>query len=557
MGNLKKEKNRKIRENASSKSPNFSNVKVKGENFYRNAKKTKLLNMYKADAKVLQSKEIPVARVDPNRKWFNNTRVISQDALDHFREAISSKLNGENNSYNVLLKRNKLPLSLLNESGNSINFDPDSTARKDLMTNDIKSKNDPNNNSKKNLILSKKNSNLKFSDLNELINQTDGDNKSFQEKIEINQTLGLMNKYDDFENLSNEARDAIFSKGQSKRIWNELYKVIDSSDVVIQVLDARDPMGTRCKTVERYMKTETPHKHLIFVLNKCDLIPTWCAAAWVKHLSKDFPTLAFHASIKNSFGKGSLIQLLRQFSQLHSDRKQISIGFIGYPNVGKSSIINTLRNKKVCTVAPIPGETKVWQYITLTKRIFLIDCPGIVPPSLNDTEEDLLFRSVVRVENVSNPDQYIDGVLKRCKTTHLERTYEVKDWDNDSKIFMEKIGKKAGKLLKGGEVDFHGVAIKVINDFLRGKIPWFVPPPEDENSSANRKRKLEDRKSIEDDTKKQKTQPIQSPAETKVQTQSEGSQQSVVNTSEETEETEEKEEAEEAEDGEEWKGFDD
>ena len=117
--------------------------------------------------------------------------------------------------------------------------------------------------------------------------------------------------------------------------------MIDSSDVVIQVLDARDPMGTRCKTVERYMKTETPHKHLIFVLNKCDLVPTWCAAAWVKHLSKDFPTLAFHASIKNSFGKGSLIQLLRQFSQLHSDRKQISIGFIGYPNVGKSSIINT------------------------------------------------------------------------------------------------------------------------------------------------------------------------------------------------------------------------
>ena len=73
-------------------------------------------------------------------------------------------------------------------------------------------------------------------------------------------------------------------------------------------------------------------------------------AAWVRHLSKDYPTLAFHASITNSFGKGSLIQLLRQFSSLHSDRKQISVGFIGYPNTGKSSIINTLRKKKVCTV---------------------------------------------------------------------------------------------------------------------------------------------------------------------------------------------------------------
>jgi hypothetical protein len=82
-------------------------------------------------------------------------------------------------------------------------------------------------------------------------------------------------------------------------------------------------------------------------------------ARWVKILSESHPTLAFHASITNPFGKGSLIQLLRQFSALHPDKKQISVGFIGYPNVGKSSVINTLRKKKVCNVAPIPGETKV------------------------------------------------------------------------------------------------------------------------------------------------------------------------------------------------------
>lgn len=75
------------------------------------------------------------------------------------------------------------------------------------------------------------------------------------------------------------AREAIFSKGQSKRIWNELYKVIDSSDVVIHVLDARDPLGTRCRSVEKYIKEEAPHKHLIFVLNKCDLVPTGVAVS--------------------------------------------------------------------------------------------------------------------------------------------------------------------------------------------------------------------------------------------------------------------------------------
>jgi nuclear GTP-binding protein len=152
------------------------------------------------------------------------------------------------------------------------------------------------------------------------------------------------------------------------------------------------------------------------------------------------------------------------------------VGFIGYPNTGKSSIINTLRKKKVCTVAPIPGETKVWQYITLMKRIYLIDCPGVVPPNQNDTPEDILLRGVCRVENVDNPEQYIPAVLKRVQPRHLERTYGVKGSD-DPLEFLSVLARKGGRLLRGGEPDLDGVAKMVINDFLRGKIPWFTPPP--------------------------------------------------------------------------------
>ncbi|KAJ4358782.1 GTPase required for pre-60S ribosomal subunit nuclear export and maturation [Didymosphaeria variabile] len=199
-------------------------------------------------------------------------------------------------------------------------------------------------------------------------------------------------------------------------------------------------------------------------------------AAWVRHLSKEFPTLAFHASINNSFGKGSLISLLRQFSQLHADRKQISVGLIGYPNVGKSSIVNTLRNKPVCTVAPIAGETKVWQYITLMKRIYLIDCPGIVPPNQQDTDEELLLRGSVRVENVAWPAQYVEAVLRRVQPKHLQRTYDVTGY-TDSTSFLELLCRKMGRLLKGGEADLDAVARIVLNDWIRGKIPWFTPPP--------------------------------------------------------------------------------
>ena len=75
--------------------------------------------------------------------------------------------------------------------------------------------------------------------------------------------------------------EPIYSKGQSRRIWGELYKVIDSSDVIIHVLDARDPLGTRCRSVEKHIRDEKPHKHLVFLLNKVDLVPTWVTVSFL------------------------------------------------------------------------------------------------------------------------------------------------------------------------------------------------------------------------------------------------------------------------------------
>ncbi|KAL8724814.1 MAG: hypothetical protein Q9166_007739 [cf. Caloplaca sp. 2 TL-2023] len=481
MGTGKKEASRKERQNKVGYGMN--NVKTKGENFYRSAKKAKNLNMFKegkaqrnADGKItraasFQSRELPKALVEPNRKWFGNTRVISQDALSSFREAMAERAS---DPYQVLLKTNKLPMSLIND-GQSKNGLKQHQAKIEVESSSYGDTFGPK--------AQRKRVKLGVGSLEDLAGETVKMHDNYLERLEqakeLSGTAGQEEAAGEAvpdEAILSTAREPIFSKGQSKRIWNELYKVIDSSDVVIHVLDARDPLGTRCHSVEKYIREEAPHKHLIFVLNKCDLVPTGVAASWVRHLSTSYPTLAFHASITNSFGKGSLIQLLRQFSSLHSDRKQISVGFIGYPNTGKSSIINTLRKKKVCTVAPIPGETKVWQYITLMKRIYLIDCPGVVPPNANDSEQDILLRGVVRVENVENPHVYIPAVLKRTKPQHIERTYDVRGFTNATE-FLELLARKAGRLLKGGEADVDGVAKMVLNDFLRGKIPWFTPPP--------------------------------------------------------------------------------
>ncbi|KAL4867336.1 hypothetical protein BDV12DRAFT_171480 [Aspergillus spectabilis] len=481
MGTGKKEATRRVRQGKVD--DGMGNVRTKGENFYRDAKKVKHLNMLKDGkprrnaagditvAASYQSRDAPVARIEPNRKWFGNTRVISQEALSSFREAVAERAS---DPYQVLLKTNKLPMSLIKEN-QTVNGLKQHEAKMAIETSPFSDTFGPK--------AQRKRVKLGVSSLEDLAGETVKMHDTYVEKTDQTRHDDGTVVVDGDDVVADLAlgtlptsREAVFLKGQSKRIWNELYKVIDSSDVVIHVIDARDPEGTRCRGIEKYIREEAAHKHLIFVLNKCDLVPTGVAAAWVRHLSKDYPTLAFHASINNSFGKGSLIQLLRQFSSLHSDRKQISVGFIGYPNTGKSSIINTLRKKKVCTVAPIPGETKVWQYITLMKRIYLIDCPGVVPPNPNDSPEDILLRGVVRVENVDNPEQYIPAILKRVQPKHLERTYGIKD-PKDAVDFLSVLARKGGRLLRGGEPDLDGVAKMVINDFLRGKIPWFTPPP--------------------------------------------------------------------------------
>jgi nuclear GTP-binding protein len=264
----------------------------------------------------------PVKRIAPDRRWFGNTRVIGQSELNKFREEMGKQVN---DPYAVVMRNKKLPMALLTDEFKN--------SRMDLLRsesfNEIFSKK-----------RQRKKPKLAVEDLNSLILQVNQESEKYTEENDSNVAS--------VKSLKDEVSARIFEKGQSRRIWNELYKVIDASDVLVQVLDSRDPMGTRSARIENELKRpERRHKHLIFVLNKCDLIPTWATKRWVKVLSQEYPTLAFHASITNPFGKGALIQLLRQFGVLHSDKKQISVGFVGYPNVGKSCIINTLRKKNV------------------------------------------------------------------------------------------------------------------------------------------------------------------------------------------------------------------
>ena len=144
---------------------------------------------------------------------------------------------------------------------------------------------------------------------------------------------------------------------------------------------------------------------------------------------------------QNKWAANTIMETIRLFKLFC-----FSVGFIGYPNVGKSSIINTLKKKKVCKTAPIPGETKVWQYVTLMKKIYLIDCPGVVYPT-GDTETEIVLKSVVRVENLKQPSEHIEEVLNRVKVEYIQKTYNILEW-TDVDDFLEKFCKRSGRLLK-------------------------------------------------------------------------------------------------------------
>lgn len=233
-----------------------------------------------------------VARPSPG-----NTRVISQDALDHFRTSLGSRVD---DPYSVLLRRNKLPMSLIQDPSKSSN--PSITAVESFANTF-----GPNAQRKRPRLEGG------MGTFEELAESSARAGQAAEEAVEAaaakaagaglvpadaeigsSSAAGPSTTGDDEPYMIPVTRgrsEPIYSKGQSRRIWGELYKVIDSSDVIIHVLDVRDPLGTRCRSVEKHIREEKPHKHLIFLLNKVDLVPTWVTVSASPCLSSLFSHL--------------------------------------------------------------------------------------------------------------------------------------------------------------------------------------------------------------------------------------------------------------------------
>ncbi|XP_073316798.1 guanine nucleotide-binding protein-like NSN1 isoform X1 [Primulina huaijiensis] len=291
-----------------------------------------------------------------------------------------------------------------------------------------------------------------------------------------------------------------------KSFYKELVKVIEASDVILEVLDARDPLGTRCVDMENMVMKSGPDKRLVLLLNKIDLVPREVAEKWLNYLREELPTVAFKCSTQEQksnlgwkstrkagkaaksgkasnilqtsdcLGAETLIKLLKNYSRSHDIKKSITVGVIGLPNVGKSSLINSLKRSQVANVGATPGLTRSMQEVQLDKNVKLLDCPGVVMLKSSETDASIALRNCKRIEKLDDPIGPVKEILKLCPDKILVTLYKIPGFSSVDD-FLQIVATVRGKLKKGGIVDVESAARIVLHDWNVGKIPYYTMPP--------------------------------------------------------------------------------
>ncbi|XP_047328878.1 guanine nucleotide-binding protein-like NSN1 [Impatiens glandulifera] len=320
--------------------------------------------------------------------------------------------------------------------------------------------------------------------------------------------LGLLDDADISETASaKEVKDTDATAGAGKvrvnserYFYKELVKVIEASDVILEVLDARDPIGTRCVDMEKMVMKSGSDKRLVLLLNKIDLVPRESVEKWLTYLREELPAVAFKCSTQEQksnlgwksaskaakssnilqtsdcLGAETLLKLLKNYSRSHEIKKSITVGIIGLPNVGKSSLINSLKRCQVVNVGATPGLTKSMQEVHLDKNIWLLDCPGVVMLRAAASEASVALRNCKKIEKLEDPIGPVNEILKLCPTRVLVTLYKIPSFESVDD-FLQKVATVRGKLKKGGVVDIEAAARIVLHDWNEGKIPYYTMPP--------------------------------------------------------------------------------
>lgn len=273
-----------------------------------------------------------------------------------------------------------------------------------------------------------------------------------------------------------------FTPGRSKNLKNIrkqkqkfpklMYDVVRTSDIILEVLDARFVDETRNEEVEKLIKKEG--KKIIYVLNKIDLVDKKLKLEEI-HTKKLFPYCFI--SCRERTGQTKLrtkIKIaVKRLDIKEKDKKRAQIGIIGYPNTGKSSLINLLAGGASAKTGSSAGFTKGIQKIRLTSDILLLDTPGVIPVkeyshSLKEAIERHTKIGARTSEKIRDPEMVVFSLMK-TNSSEIEKFYNI-NVNGDAEKLIENIGRKKNFLKKGGKINEDRTSREIIKDWQSGKI---------------------------------------------------------------------------------------
>ncbi|KAK7579639.1 hypothetical protein V9T40_000268 [Parthenolecanium corni] len=332
--------------------------------------------------------------------------------------------------------------------------------------------------------------------------------------------------------------------------WRQLWRVVERSDVLVQIVDARNPLMFRCEDLERYVLEVDENKLNLILCNKADFLTPRQRYEWARYFDSVGVSVVFFSALKSgnaeeneildnenydvdsdeddiedSTGENSdfetdeeeeiigeeveeqvwyhhrknspklltrieLIEFFRTFSRKQKqfvNNPLVTIGLVGYPNVGKSSTINALLIEKKVSVSATPGKTKHFQTLYLEKDILLCDCPGLVMPSFALTKADMIINGILPIDQMKDHVPSINLICTLIPRSILENKYGImipKPEEGEdpnrppySEEFLNSYAYSRGFMTANGEPDNSRAARLVLKDFVNGKLLYCYTPP--------------------------------------------------------------------------------
>ncbi len=261
-----------------------------------------------------------------------------------------------------------------------------------------------------------------------------------------------------------------------------MQKNITLVDAVVEITDARIPQSSRNPEMDRLVGK----KPRLVILNKCDAADDRITAMWLDYY-KNKNILAIAMDCRSGKGANKFLPTLKELlkDQIASWHQKGMIGrpmrimIVGIPNVGKSSFINRMAKSKRAKVEDRPGVTRGKQWVSLDAELELLDMPGVLWPKFEDklVGERLAFTGAVK-DDIMDMEHLASRLLQFLNGNYpkliLER-YNVETVENEEGYeILQKIGKKRGFLISGGEINTERAAITVVDEFRSGKIGKFT-----------------------------------------------------------------------------------